>query len=261
VTAVAIERVHGIAGGFVRFGAATWFQDVLVRFGYHLPEHEHPWDGEWFDDTFEAAALDLRATGAKLLRSISVLGGHLPVTPDDAESAALSIDAVVAYMQRLMRGVVEALPCCYGADGRQLIAARCGGPLAMAEALSFLDPQTAELLIPPPDLMAVVDLGFTTHCIELFSVIDAAGDRPPLPRLLAAARGRSAVVSASAIDCVDRALAAMCPWFDALLGSLQMAVAARADDGDDLSRRWANPSWSVLARSSEALGAHLPAIC
>ena len=41
---------HGIAGGRVRLGVATWFADVLVRFGYDLPEHEHPWDGEWIDD-------------------------------------------------------------------------------------------------------------------------------------------------------------------------------------------------------------------
>ena len=44
---------HGVADGSVRFGAALWFADVLLRFGYDLPEHEHPWDGEWIDDEFE----------------------------------------------------------------------------------------------------------------------------------------------------------------------------------------------------------------
>ena len=46
---LSLVRTHGVAGDDVRFGAATWFHDVLVRFGYDLFEHEHPWDGEWID--------------------------------------------------------------------------------------------------------------------------------------------------------------------------------------------------------------------
>ena len=45
------EVFHGIVRGEgVHFGMALWPYDLLLRFGYDLPENEHTWDGKWFDD-------------------------------------------------------------------------------------------------------------------------------------------------------------------------------------------------------------------
>src|SRR3954453_7900314 len=103
---------------------ALWPYDVLLRFAYDLPEHEHRWEGRWFDDRFEAAALDVRASAAKLLialvrmdearRRLSTIlergsaGGdarRFAQLRAVAESGPIEIDLVVGYLRRLTDGL------------------------------------------------------------------------------------------------------------------------------------------------------------
>lgn len=251
--------VHGVAGDVVRLGAATWFHDVLVRFGYDLPEHEHPWDGEWIDDAFEAAALDLRSTGSKLLLALEALEEAV-VDGAHAEHAPLALDAVVGYLDRLCRGVTVAVPCCFGQDGRHLAGARAHGLAGMAEAMAGVDARVAALLRPPPALASVLAVGFATHSPDLYLVLDAAGPRPALPRAMDRTRAASAVRTGEALTAIDAALAAACPWLDRLVAALAEVVAARAEDGADLLERWRRPDWSVVRAATPALRRRLPSI-
>jgi hypothetical protein len=202
-----------------------------VRFGYDLFEHEHPWDGEWIDDAFETAAIDLRATGAKLLRALDLLD-------DDVERGPLTIDLAVGYVRRLLDDLAIVIPNCFGTDGRAL-------PRGDLAALGF----------PPP-----VDLDFPTASADLYAVVGAAGERPVLPKAMARHLAASQAVTRDAIASLDRAFAVLCPWLDDVLVSLQKEIAARAEDGDDLLERWAEPDWSVLGRASAGAVAHLPRI-
>jgi hypothetical protein len=202
-----------------------------VRFGYDLFEHEHPWDGEWIDDAFEAAAIDLRATGAKLLRALDALD-------DDVERGPLTVDLAVGYVQRLLDDLAVVIPNCFGTDGRS-------SPRGDLAALGF----------PPPGA-----LDFPTSSPGLYAVVDAAGARPPLPKAMARLRAESQAVTRAAIVSLDSALAVLCPWLDDVLVSLQKEIAARAEDGEDLLERWADPDWSVLGRPTPGALAHLPRI-
>lgn len=223
-----LARTHGIHGDVVRFGVATWFHDVLVRFGYDLFEHEHPWDGEWIDDAFETAALDLRSTGSKLLRALDRV--H-----DDPETGPLTIELCVSYLRRVLDDLAVVIPNCHGVDGRSL-------PRGDLAALGF----------PVP-----VDLDFATHTPELYALLDASS-RPALPRAHARSIARSQAITRDAIASLDAALARLCPWFDDVVSSMQREIAKRAEDGDDLLARWANPDWSVLGRATPTLRARLP---
>jgi hypothetical protein len=198
---------------------ATWFGDVLVRFGYDLFEHEHPWDGEWIDDRFEHAARSLRSTGAKLVRALRAV--------DVEDPDALALDLVVSYLRSILDDVAVCIPNCSGVEGRSL-------PRGDLVALGF----------PPPDV-----LGFATHSDELYPVIDGAGPSPALPKALERVRRDSAEVTAAAVRSLEGALAVLGPWFDELLAELQSRVAARAEDGDDLLGRWAAVDWSVIGRA------------
>jgi hypothetical protein len=224
------ERTHGIAGGVVRFGVATWFHDVLVRFGYDLFEHEHPWDGEWIDDAFEAAALDLRATGSKLLRALDRL--H-----DDPETGPLSVDLAVAYLERMLGDLAVVIPNCHGVEGRSM-------PRGDLAALGFAVP---------------VDLSFATHARDLYMVVDASVT-PALPKAHARLRTQSQAITRVAISELEEALRELCPWFDGVLDAMQHAIAARAEDGDALLERWANPDWSVLGPATPNLERRLPCL-
>ena len=216
---------HGVAGGEVRFGVATWFGDVLVRFGYDLFEHEHPWDGEWIDDEFEHAALDLRSTGAKLLRALD------RVDVDDP----LTLDLAFAYVQRILDDLAVVIPNCWGSEGMTL-------PRGDLVALGF----------PPP-----VSLDVPTHSRELYAVLDAAV-QPALPRTTARVIEESAEVTRRAVAALDETLAELCSWFDDVLRRCQREVAARAEDGDDLLRRWKDPNWTVVGRSTPNVARRLP---
>ena len=201
---------------------ATWFGDVLVRFGYDLFEHEHPWDGEWIDDGFERAARSLRSTGAKLLRALRAV---------DEEPDPMAIDLVVFYLRSMLDDVAVCIPNCSGVEGRTL-------PRGDLAALGF----------PPPDV-----LGFSTHSDELYAVVDGAGASPALPKTVARVRHESAAVTVEAVRSLEHALAVLGAWFDRLLAELQSRIAERAEDGDDLLERWSAVDWSVIAREPVAL--------
>jgi hypothetical protein len=247
----ALARWHGVAVGDVHFGAATWFGDVLERFGYDLFEHDHQWDGEWIDDAFEAAAIDLRSTVAKLLRVID----ELDPERIDAERTPLLVDLAFAYVHRLLGDVAIAVPCCFGTEGRQLAGAR-GDIGAMADAVSGLDPAAALALRPP----AIIDRSIPTHRADLYAVVDASGLTPALPKSTARLRAESASMTVSAIGALDLVLAALCEWLDGVLTALQRAVAVRAEDGEELLERWAATDWSRLGPASDLVAAHLPAL-
>ena len=206
---------HGVApDGSVRFGVATWFGDVLVRFGYDLFEHDHRWDGEWIDDAFERSARALRSTGAKLLRALQRVDAEDPMT----------VDLAVLYLRSLLDDVAVCIPNCSGVEGRAL-------PRGDLAALGF----------PPPDV-----LGFPTHADDLYAVVDGAGARPALPRAVERVRAASAAVTADAVVALEGALAVLGPWLDGLLVELQRRVAARAEDGEGLLERWSAVDWSVI---------------
>ena len=196
---------------------ATWFGDVLVRFGYDLFENEHPWDGEWIDDAFERAARSLRSTGAKLVRALRAV---------DAGDA-MTVDLVVFYLRSILDDVAVCVPNCSGVEGRGL-------PRGDLVALGF----------PPPDV-----LGFPTHSDDLYAVVDGAGTAPALPKAVGRVRQESASVTAEAVRALEQALAVLGPWFDRLLVELQARIAARAEDGDDLLDRWSAVDWSVIGRA------------
>jgi hypothetical protein len=195
---------------------ATWFGDVLVRFGYDLFEHEHPWDGEWIDDAFEAAARSLRSTGAKLVRSLSAVDVDDPMT----------VDLAVFYLRSILDDIAVCIPNCSGVEGRAL-------PRGDLVALGF----------PPPDV-----LGFRTHSDELYAVIDGAGASPALPKAVERIRRASHSVTREAVRELEHALAVLGPWFDRLLAELQARIGARAEDGEHLLERWSAVDWSVIAR-------------
>lgn len=215
----------------MRFGAATWFHDVLVRFGYDLFEHEHPWDGEWIDDAFETAAIDLRSTGAKLLRALEWVD-------DDPLQGPLTIDLVLAYLRTMLDDLAIVIPNCFGTDGRSM-------PRGDLAALGFAPP---------------VDLAIPTHSPELYMVIDASGPKPSLPKATARLLDESGVVTCEAVLELDGVLARLCEWLDDVVATLQREIASRAEDGDDLLARWADPDWSVLGRAIPAIAKHLPVI-
>jgi hypothetical protein len=275
-----MQRTHGIAQGTaggpgaVHFGIALWPYDLLLRFGYDLPENEHLWAGKWFDDRFEAAALDLRGTAAKLLRALRRMdaavtnleaagkgGGSvrsLDALREAVQEAPLALDLVLHYLQRIRDGVAAALPCIYGQDGRVLRDARTSFvALAGAAELGRLDPALPSLLDGAPSLDAA------THKPDLYVIAASGGYAAALPKAAARALRDSAVVTLEAGRRVDAALRLLCGWLDGLLSHLQHVVAARAEPGPDLLDRWAERDWSVLQAlpaRDPALEGHLPAI-
>lgn len=213
----------------MRFGVGAFFNDVLVRFGYDLFEYEHPWSGEWLDDTFETAAKDLRSTAAKLVRALDAVD-------DDPETGPLTVDLAVSYVQRVLDGLAIVIPNCFGVDGQRM-------PRGDLVALGFE---------PPTDLGALV-----TQADDLYLVVDA-GDRATLPGMHDRVRARSQQLTRQAIAALDDALTALCPWFDDVVARLQREIATRAEDGDDLLDRWSDPSWTIVGRSTPNLTRRLP---
>ena len=276
-------RRHGIAeaaagGSAVHFGMALWPYDVLLRFAYDLPEHEHRWEGRWFDDRFETAALAVRASASKVLialtrmdqarqRLTAALDGSAGGGPSFAElrtaveAGPIEIDLVIGYLHRLVDEIAAVVPCCFGIDGRAMAADRRSlAALVDSEVLRKSDEILADLLVPPERLAAVLSTGFATHAAELYVVSGAAGDAPALPRASAAALAESATRTLAAAGHVSEAVRCACPWLDAVLDRLMSVVGERAEDGPDLLERWAEPDWSVLPTSvpASALRAHLP---
>lgn len=254
-------RLHGIAGRqSVLFGIALWPYDLLLRFGYDLPEHEHVWRGEWFDDQFESAALEMRSTAAKLVLAISDMDRavHYLDGPDgDIERAPLAVDLAACYVQHLVRALAVIVPNCYGQDGRTLERLRHDvGALASSPLLAELDPVLALLLVPPTAVTSVA--GITSHTPDAYLERGSA-----LPHSAAHAREKSARATLHAAALVDAALHGLCGWFDALLAHLMSRVAERSEPGDELIERWSDPDWSVVRRilpGDRSLESHLPSI-
>ncbi len=209
----------------MRFGVSTWFADVLVRFGYDLFEHEHPWDGEWIDDTFERSALSLRSTGAKLLRSLDRVDVGDPLT----------VDLPFLYLRSMLDDLAAVIPNCFGQEGRAL-------PRGDLDALGFAPP---------------VSLDVPTHSRELYAVLDAA-DTPALPRATARIIEESRSITMAAIDALDDRLRLLSEWFDDVVLRCQKEIATRAEDGDALIERWQATDWSVVGRSTPNLMRRLP---
>jgi hypothetical protein len=268
--------MHGLAsdGRAVRCGIALWPYDLLLRFGYDLPENEHLWEGEWFDDAYERAALDMRSDAAKLVLALRAMDAAALRLRDAAspESAARDIgalkrlvqetpgalDLVLAYLKCLVDGLAKVIPCCYGEDGKALLGARESiETLADSPALTTLDGALVALLAGRPRL------AIRTNQPDLYVIAGSGGFSMALPKAAARALQVSAGVTLSAVAEVDAAVAASFAWFDAMLAHLQAAVAERAEDGPDLLERWAEPDWAVIATFDAAdgqLAAHLPRI-
>jgi len=253
-------RRHGIAGTALHFGVAVWPYDVLLRFGYDLPEHEHRWPDRWFDDRFEAAAVDLRATTAKLLlalprmdaagQQLDGLDGTVAEMRPVVEAAPMAVDLVAGYLRRLCDDLAAVVPNCFGAEGRAMAADRWSlSAIVDSEALRKTDERLAVLLVPPAPLAAVLDPAFATHTPAVYAVSAAAGDAPALPAAAKAALADSARSTLAAAAAVSKAVEAACPWLDAVLERLIAVVCQRAEDGPDVFDRWAEPDWSVVATS------------
>lgn len=268
-------RRHGIAATSVRFGFAVWPYDLLLRFGYDLPEHDHLWEGQWFDDRFESAALDIRATTSKLLLALprmdaaldrlasSSSAAPMALLRPEVEEAPLAVEMVARCLERLTRDLAAIVPCCFGAQGRAMLDQR-DSLSALAESLPLrkLDEALADLLHPPHALRDVIAFGWAAHLPELYTVAGAAGERPALPRAALAALRASAEVTIGAARDIDAALHAGGPWLDTVLDHLQAVVAARAEDGPELLERWGEADWPTVATRVplSALASHLPAI-
>lgn len=285
---------HGIAhvddagaaarGLRVHFGIALWPYDLALRFSYDLPENEHLWPGEWFDDAFEDAALDIRAAAAKLLHALVAMddaltalraaeadAGDLDALRNAVERAPLALDLVLHYFERILNDLGAVIPSCYGKEGKALATDRTSlRALAGSEALAGVDPALPALLRPDGAWPAGVGrflehgrAGVRTHQPDLYVVAGSAGYAASLPRATARALAANARVTLDAAAEVDQAIRDTCGWLDGLLAHLIAAVCARSDEGPDLQERWARDDWSVLAERAApapALERHLPAL-
>jgi hypothetical protein len=257
-----MRRTHGIAiaGGSgesaVHFGIALWPYDLLLRFGYDLPENEHLWAGKWFDDRFEQAALNLRADAAKLIRALrrmdeslrvlatvagEMAAADLPALKKTVERTPLDLDLVLSYLRRILDQLAAVVPCSFGREGQALLHARAGlRELAASPELARLDPELAALL------NQAVDLEIPTHPHDLYVIAENGGYTSALPKAAVRALRASAAATLGAGDQIARAMRGLCEWLDAVLDHLQRVVAARSEPGPELLERWAQANWSVL---------------
>ena len=271
---------HGIAIGageggesLVQFGIAFWPYDLLLRFGYDLPENEHLWAGKWFDDRFEQAALNLRADAAKLIRAVrrmdealrllasaagETAAADLPALRETVERAPLDLDLVLSYLRRILDQLAVFVPCSFGREGQALLNARDSlRELAASAELARLDPQLAGLL------SQAVDCDIPTHAQDLYVIAESGGYASALPKAALRALRASAATTLGAGDQIARLLRQMCAWLDAVLDHLQRVVAARSEPGPELLERWAQANWSVLVilpAREPGLDAFLPGI-
>lgn len=258
---------HGfVAGEGVHFALALWPYDLLLRFGYDLPENEHTWDGKWFDDAFEAAAFDLRSTAAKLVIALDDVSlaevqlrevvGRTLRTPPEIRSAAeatrrapLCIDLASGYIERFLGAVAAVIPCCYGIAGKFVLDAP-----AMRRDLQALEAQSA-LHNLDHDIVRILHArpggsGLRSHTNTLYVVTNAVGFADALPGASAREVQSSARTSLAAIEALAARLDALCSWCDELLAHLQGVVASRSEPGPELLERWAVRDWSLLTRAT-----------
>lgn len=269
-----LPRMHGYdsATQTVRFGMALWPYDLLLRFGYDLPENEHTWEGEWFDDPFETAAFGLRSTGAKLVLALRAMDATvvalgdvladgratLPALKWAVQTAPLALDLVLGYLRQMQSDIAVVIPCCFGAEGRPLERGRRSlGRLAALPELAALDPELRELLAQPPSLAVRANRD------DLYVISENAGFGAALPKSAVRTLRQSGAETLAAVPAVDEAVAAQCRWLDAVLVRLQAAVGSRAEDGEALLERWSGPSWAVLVAPralDAALARRLPSV-
>lgn len=264
----------------IHFGIALWPYDLLLRFAWDLPENEHVWPDDWFDDVFEAAAVRLRYTAPKLLHAIAAIQPPLEALKDAAlsdeltreqvEQTPLQIDLALAYLGQMLDDLAVVAPHCYGAEGRAFAEARSSLAALVRAPLEQLDPALPALLAPDDELppaVAAFAQPPTPHSRDLYAIVNAPGFDEALPKAAARALRESAAATIAAADQIDAHLPALCGWLDALLEHLIGAVCQRAEDGQDLRERWAELNWSRLqplsfadTSSALALTRALPAI-
>lgn len=264
----------------IHFGIALWPYDLLLRFAWDLPENEHVWPDDWFDDVFEAAAVRLRHTAPKLLHAIAAIQPPLEALKDAAlsdeltreqvEQTPLQIDLALAYLGQMLDDLAVVAPHCYGAEGRAFAESRSSLTALVRAPLEQLDPALPALLAPDgelPEAVAAFAQPPTPHSRDLYAIVNAPGFDEALPKAAARALRESAAATIAAADQIDAQLPALCGWLDALLEHLINAVCQRAEDGEDLRERWAELNWSRLqplsfadTSSALALTRALPAI-
>ena len=273
----------------IHFGLALWPYDLLLRFAWDLPENEHVWPDDWFDDVFESAAVRLRHTTPKLLLAIAALQPPLEALKDAAladeltreqvEQVPLQIDLALGYLGQMLDDIAAVIPHCYGSEGRVLAEARSGLGALTAAPLGDLDPDLTALLAPggAPEPAAAAfarphprNAGGEAppaHSRDIYAIVNAPGFDAALPNAAARALRESAAATIAAADRIDAGLPPLCGWLDALLEHLIDIVCARAEDGEDLRERWSEVNWSRLqtlsfadTSSALALTRALPAI-
>ena len=272
----------------IHFGIALWPYDLLLRFAWDLPEHEHVWPNDWFDDVFERAAIRLRHNAPKLIHALAAMQPPLEALKDAAladeltrehvERTPLHVDLVLAYLAQILDDVATVIPHCYGADGRQLGDARAGISALARAPIADIDPTLAELLAPhgalPEAVATFARAPIETdrepprsHTPDIYAIVNAPGFETALPKAAARALRESAAATVAAADQIDAQMPALCAWFDALLEHLLGVVCERTDEGEDLRQRWADPNWSTLqpmtfkdTQAALALTRALPAI-
>jgi hypothetical protein len=270
---------HGIVPGEgVHFGIALWPYDLLLRFGYDLPENEHTWEGKWFDDIFEAAAFDIRATGAKLTHALRdvhettmalrrLIDEPIPVSQLEAASgfarrAPLTVDLAAAYVQRLLDDLARVIPCCYGLAGRTLVGHRQSlAGLRGCPELQAIDPAVVDLLREVASSEAELPPALS-HTAALYLVSDERFGSA-LPKAATRFVKESCRVTLTAAENLSASTHTLAPWLDRVLAHLQQAVAERSEPGPELIERWAARDWSLLARllpGDEALLGFFPAL-
>ena len=264
----------------IHFGVALWPYDLLLRFAWDLPENEHVWPNDWFDDVFESAAVRLRHTAPKLIHAIMAMQPPLEtlkyaalegeLSREQVERTPLQIDLILLYVGRILDDVAAVVPHCYGDDGRLLTAGRAGLSALARSPLGELDARLAALIAPGGELPEAVAMFVDpplTHSRDIYAIVNAPGFETALPKAAARALRESAAVTIDAADQIDRQLPGLCAWLDALLEHLIGVVCERAEEGDDLRERWAETNWSALqplsfldTQAALALTRALPAI-
>jgi hypothetical protein len=270
---------HGLAAEGVHFGIANWPYDLLLRFGYDLPENEHTWGGKWFDDGFEAAAFEIRATAAKLMLALKrvhrttallreavaeeVPPARLAEVRTRVERTPLHIDLAFAYLWTIGRDVATVIPCCFGVEGRALLAARESLAGLRAGGLASLDAGLALLVGEAPAALTGEGMRLA-HTPELYVVAGSAGYAAALPRAAGRRLRESAACTLEAAEALAAAVNESCRWCDAVLAHLERVVAERSEPGPELLERWAERDWSLVMRVDEggaaALSRFLPAL-
>ena len=253
----------------IHFGVALWPYDLLLRFAWDLPENEHVWPDDWFDDVFESAAVRLRFTAPKLMLAIAALQPPLEALKDAAladeltheqvEQVPLQIDLALGYLAQMLDDLAAVIPHCYGVEGRALSEARSGIAALAASPVADLDPELAALLAPdgglepaaaafarPHPLVGGGSGSPPAHSRDIYAIVNAPGFDSALPKAAARALRESAAATIEAADRIDAGLPLLCGWLDALLEHLIGAVCARAEDGEDLRERWSEANWSRL---------------